>query len=108
VTVVTGSSVKGSRVDFACLANADVTLVVLMGVERRAEIAAELIEGGLAPSTPVGVVEWASTDQQRCLRCRLDELGASHVRAPAVLVIGEVAALDLGSVKTFAATWAFA
>jgi len=58
VTVVTGSSVKGSRVDFACLANADVTLVVLMGVERRAEIAAELIEGGLAPSTPVGVVEW--------------------------------------------------
>ena len=108
VTVVTGSSVTGSRVDFARLANADLTLVVLMGVERRADIAAELMQGGLVTSTPGAVVEWASTERERCVRCRLDELGATSAQAPAVLVIGAVAGLDVGSVKSFAATWALA
>ncbi|MFZ1063850.1 MAG: uroporphyrinogen-III C-methyltransferase [Acidimicrobiales bacterium] len=108
VTVVTGSSVAGSRVDFARLANADLTLVVLMGVERRGEIADELMTGGLAASTPVAALEWVSTERERCVRCRLDELGALAVRAPAVLVIGAVAALDVGRVKSFASSWALA
>jgi len=108
VTVVTGSSVRGSRVDFTRLANADLTLVVLMGVERRADIALQLLEGGLEPSTPVAVVEWASTQRERCVRCRLDELGLVSAQAPAVLVVGAVASLDVGSVKSFAATWALA
>jgi uroporphyrin-III C-methyltransferase len=108
VTVVTGSSVTGSRVDFARLANADLTLVVLMGVEHRADIAEQLMRGGLAPSTSAAIIEWASTKRERCVRCRLDELGVVNAQAPAVLVIGAVAGLDVSSVKTFAATWALA
>lgn len=108
VTVVTGSSVADSHVDFARLANADLTLVVLMGVERRRAIATELIEGGLAPTTPVAVLEWVSTPDERCVRCTLDELGATSVRAPAVLVIGAVAGLDVRSVESFASHWALA
>jgi len=108
VTVVTGSAVSGSTVNFASLANPDLTLVVLMGVEQRALIAAQLIEGGLEPSTPVAVVEWAATERERCLRCSLFELGAAHVRAPAVLVIGAVAALDVAKVRSLVASWALA
>jgi uroporphyrin-III C-methyltransferase len=106
VTIVTGSTVQGSTVDFGALANSDLTLVVLMGVRRRALIASELLAGGLAPSTPVAVVEWASTDRQRTLRCTLDELGSLDVASPAVLVIGAVAALELGRIQELASSFA--
>jgi uroporphyrin-III C-methyltransferase len=108
VTVVTGSAVTGSTIDFVSLANPDLTLVVLMGVEQRALIAQQLIEGGLAPSTPVAAVEWASTPRERCVRCSLDELGDTHVEAPAVLVIGLAAALDIGRTRLLASAWALA
>ena len=107
VTVVTGSAVPGSTVNFRRLANPDLTLVVLMGIRRRRTIARELIEGGMDPATPAAVVERASTDQQRVVRCALVELGALTVSAPAVLVIGAVAALDLGRVGAFVASYAF-
>lgn len=96
VCVVTATSEAGSAVDFERLANADVTLVVLMGVAQRASIAAQLRRGGLDPSTPVAVVERASSVNQRVLRARLDELAGLEVSAPAVIVVGPVASLDLG------------
>jgi uroporphyrin-III C-methyltransferase len=106
VTIVTGSMVQGSTVDFTSLANNDLTLVVLMGVQRRAVIANELLEGGLNSATPVAVVEWASTDQQRTVRSTLAQLGSLDVRSPAVLVIGAVAALELGRITKFASSFA--
>jgi uroporphyrin-III C-methyltransferase len=108
VTVVTGSAVEGSSINFASLANPDLTLVVLMGVERRAVIAAQLIEGGLAPSTSVAAVEWAATERERCVTCSLRDLGATHVESPAVMIIGAVAALDVARVRSLASTWALA
>lgn len=106
VTVVTGSASSGATVDFRPLANADMTLVVLMGVQRRRIIVEELLAGGLSPTTPVAVVERASTRQQRVQRCTLRELAHLPVAAPAVLVIGAVAALDLGRVASLTSTFA--
>ncbi len=91
VTVVTGRSSDGD-LDFRALANPDLTLVVLMGVERRGDIADELVLGGLSPATAVAVVERVSWCDQRVVRCRLDELAATSVRSPAVIVVGPVAA----------------
>ena len=81
--------------ELARLAAAGLTIVILMGVARRAAIAAELIEGGLDPATPVAVVERASTPEERVQRATVGELSAMTVAAPAVIVIGAVAALDL-------------
>ncbi len=81
--------------ELARLAAAGLTIVILMGVARRAAIAAELIEGGLDPKTPVAVVERASTPEERVQRATVSELPAMTVAAPAVIVIGAVAALDL-------------
>ncbi|MHB8333497.1 MAG: uroporphyrinogen-III C-methyltransferase [Acidimicrobiales bacterium] len=81
--------------ELARLAAAGLTIVILMGVARRAAIAAELIEGGLDPKTPVAVVEQASTPEERVQRATVGELPAMTVAAPAVIVIGAVAALDL-------------
>jgi uroporphyrin-III C-methyltransferase len=94
VTVVTGRASDGD-LDFRALANPDLTLVVLMGVERRGHIAEQLVLGGLSPATAVAVIERVSWCDQRVARCRLDELAATPVRAPAVIVVGPVTgALD--------------
>jgi uroporphyrin-III C-methyltransferase len=98
VTVVTGHRRAGEPdVDWQSLAKVGGTIVVLMGVAQRGTIAAELIRGGLVGSTPVAAVRSATTPDQVIARCRLDELGATPVESPAVLVIGPVAALALTS-----------
>jgi uroporphyrin-III C-methyltransferase len=102
VTVVTGHAREGAAVDFRRLANPDVTLVVLMGVQRRASIVSELLEGGLEPDTPVAVIERAHMEGQRIQRARLDQLNYLEVAAPAVLVIGPVAALEFSDVNSIA------
>jgi len=97
VTVVTGHRRHGEPdVDWRSLARVGGTIVVLMGVTQRGQIAAELIAGGLAGDTPVAAVRSATTIEQVTMRCRLDELGAAALESPAVIVIGPVAAFELG------------
>ncbi len=93
-TVVTGHRRAGEPdIDWRSLAAVGGTIVVLMGVAQRAEIAAELMAGGLEPSTPVAAIESATTDAQVVGRWTLAELAAADVRSPAVIVIGAVAGL---------------
>jgi uroporphyrin-III C-methyltransferase len=100
VTVVTGHvgdpSAPGG-VDWRALARAGGTLVVMMGMADRARIAEALIEGGRPGDTPVSVVHWGTTDQQRIERTTLDGLAAVDLPSPSTIVIGAVAELDLGS-----------
>jgi uroporphyrin-III C-methyltransferase len=102
VCVVTATAEEGRHVDFERLANPDITLVVLMGVKQRRSIASQLIRGGLDPQTPVAVVERASRIDQRVVRGQLDELATFDVESPAVIVIGAVAALELGLARVVA------
>jgi uroporphyrin-III C-methyltransferase len=96
VTIVTGHRQSGeSPVDWHSLAKAGGTIVVLMGVAHRDEIAAQLIRGGLSPATPVAAIRSATQPQQTVVRCRLDELGDTPVQPPATLVIGAVAGFDV-------------
>ena len=95
-TVVTGHRQTGEApVNWAALAQAGGTIVVLMGVAHRGEIADELMAGGLAATTPVAAIHRATTGAQTAQRCVLSELGTTDVRSPATLVIGAVAALDV-------------
>ena len=99
VTTVTGHRRQGEPdVDWRALARVGGTVVVLMGVSRRAAIAAELMAGGLDPTTPVAAVHRATTDAESVTRCGLAVLGDAEVRSPAVIVIGPVAALDVTAV----------
>ena len=76
-----------------------ITLVVLMGYSRRAEIASELRDGGWDVSTPVAIVADGTLPTQQAWRGTLQALAAGDVAAetdgPAVLVFGAVAALQL-------------
>jgi uroporphyrin-III C-methyltransferase len=101
ITIVSARGARGEMTDFRPLVHAELTLVILMGVEHREEIAGQLIEGGLAPETPVAVVEQAWTGQQRTTRGSLSELGSFDVRPPAIIVVGGVASFDLRSLELF-------
>ncbi|MEV1159266.1 uroporphyrinogen-III C-methyltransferase [Micromonospora chokoriensis] len=100
VTVVSGHLPPGhpdSLVDWAALARARGTVVLLMAVDTIAKIAAVLIEHGRAPETPALAVQDAGLPDQRSVPARLDEIGAVAAREgvgpPAVFVLGPVVAL---------------
>ena len=98
VTVVTGhvgDPTAPGGVDWASLARAGGTLVVLMGIETRVEIARALMDGGRQPSTPVAVVHWGTTPRQQVIRTTLAGVGEVDLPAPSALVVGDVAAFDL-------------
>ncbi|MEO0587009.1 MAG: uroporphyrinogen-III C-methyltransferase, partial [Planctomycetota bacterium] len=101
VTFVTGHEdpTKGeSSVDYAALAQlvaAGGTACIYMGVGRLGAIAEAMIEGGAAADTAVAVTQWGTTARQRSVRTRLetaaDDVAASGVGAPAIVVVGPVA-----------------
>jgi uroporphyrinogen III methyltransferase/synthase len=96
-TVVTGHSRHGvdHDIDWHHLARAGDTIIVLMGVAHRAEIARRLVEGGRPPDTPVAAVRWGTRPDQRTTRTTLEALCDVPLEPPCAIVIGEVAALDL-------------
>ena len=85
----------GSEVNYRALVESKSTLVMLMGMERLAEIVRSLQEAGAAPDTPVALVRWGTTGQQTT---RVSDLAhvtevAHGFTAPVVVVVGEVVRL---------------
>ena len=76
-----------------------VTLVVLMGLGRAAEISAQLIDRGWARNTPAAAIVDASTPRQETWYGLLHELAAGAANlageGPGIIVVGQVAALRL-------------
>jgi siroheme synthase len=97
VTVVTGHRRFGDEdeTDWDALARVGGTIVVLMGVAERGQIARRLIAGGLSSDTPVTAVRYGTRPDQEVLRTTLGEVGDAPLQAPAAIVIGAVAGLDL-------------
>ncbi len=84
----------GSTVDWDALARLGGTLVLLMAVGRLPAVCAALVAGGRSADTPVAVVQNASLPSQQTVVTTLATaaVDAAHVRAPAVVVVGEVVA----------------
>lgn len=91
-TVVSGHE----GLDWPSLAAVEGTLVLLMGVSRLADTSARLVEHGKDPETPAAVIEDGFGPRQRVTRGTLATIAAEaaqrDVRAPAVIVVGDVAA----------------
>ena len=66
------------------------TLVVLMGVGERGQIAQALIAAGRDPSEPCAFIERGSTPRERIVIGTLEHVESLEVEAPAVWVIGQV------------------
>ncbi len=107
VTLVTGHedpTKPDAQVDWRALGAAGGTLVIYMGVGKRAEYVPLLIEGGASPETPVATVQWGTRSEQNVARGALQDLPMLDVQNPAVIVIGQVAAFDLAWLEEKALT----
>jgi uroporphyrinogen III methyltransferase/synthase len=84
----------GSSIDYAALAAAPGTKVMLMGVERLAAVTEGLRQAGQADSTPAALIRWATLGRQETLTGTLADIAAkaeaAGFQAPAVAVFGSV------------------
>jgi uroporphyrin-III C-methyltransferase/precorrin-2 dehydrogenase/sirohydrochlorin ferrochelatase len=105
VTFVTGHAKiapDGNKVpdlNWSALASGNQTVVVFMGVGMSGQIAAKLIEAGRAGATPIAVIENGTRENEIRVFGKLNELPnlieTGGIKGPALLIIGEVAALPL-------------
>jgi uroporphyrinogen III methyltransferase/synthase len=83
-----------SAFDFDALARLGGTQVMLMGTERIAAIAGEMMSKGVRKDLPVALVRWGTTARQKTLVGTLETIAqrvvAEGFEAPAVAVFGEV------------------
>lgn len=102
VTFVTGHGSDGEPdLDWPTLAALEHTLVVYMGLSTAGVIASQLIAHGKSPDTPAAIVENGTRPNQRVITgalANLETLVAQHaIDGPALIVIGDVAALANGA-----------
>ena len=98
--VVSGHLAPGdpySMVDWAALGRMRGTVCVLMGLRHLGQITGALVDGGRDPATPAAVVQEGATPRQRVVRAPLGALAAeataAGLRAPALIVVGDVVAV---------------
>jgi len=76
------------------LATASGTIVFFMGVKNLPEICKNLIENGRTADTPVALIRWGTTSQQRTVTGTLSNIVArvkeAGLKPPALIVVGEV------------------
>jgi uroporphyrin-III C-methyltransferase / precorrin-2 dehydrogenase / sirohydrochlorin ferrochelatase len=97
VTFVAGHVLDDETLDWAHLASAHQTVVFYMGVAQLARIVDRLRAAGLTSGHPVALIERATLPEQRVFRGTLATIAAiaseADVNPPALLIVGEVAAL---------------
>jgi len=98
--VVTGHNDLGKAAEgirWRELGNCVDTLVILMGMRNLRTLLSEIIEGGTAPDTPAAAVMNGTRPEQRVqvatAATLADAVEDSGLKAPAVVVVGEVARL---------------
>ena len=103
IAFVTGRMAGGASpdgVDWRALASGAKAIVIYMALRHLADIADELMAGGLAASTPVAIVSRATTRRQRVLETVLGVAAAdartSGVEAPAIVAVGDIVRLRTG------------
>ena len=83
-----------SNIDWESLAKGIGTLVFFMGVKNLPDITQKLIANGKSPETPVALIRWGTTPGQVTVTGTLDniaeEVKRAGLKAPAIIVIGEV------------------
>ena len=99
VAIITGHRAVDAEktVEWAKIANAVDTMIILMGMESLEAIIQKLLEGGLNPETPAAIIESGTLKNQKTLIGKIGtiakEAKEKQFNPPSVIVIGEVANL---------------
>ncbi|HEY3850404.1 MAG TPA: SAM-dependent methyltransferase, partial [Steroidobacteraceae bacterium] len=96
-TEAAGAGPAGAEPDWASLARPGATVVFYMGLARLEHIVARLMENGAPAGRPAALIAQGTTAEQQVVAATLGTIGtevtARRIESPALLVIGEVAAL---------------
>jgi uroporphyrinogen III methyltransferase / synthase len=99
VTAHEDPSREETALDWAALASFPGTLIFYMGVRQLETITARLIGGGRPSDEPAAIVERGTLPEQRVVHATLDTIAMRaaevKIKAPAITVVGDVAALGL-------------
>jgi len=83
--------------EWEAIARTGQPVILYMAMSHLGEIAGAFMRGGMAPDTPVAIIGSASFPTQRVLQTELhraaEDAKASKLGAPAVVVVGRIAAL---------------
>ncbi len=98
VSFVTGHGEEGEpQPDWTALAQPRATAVFYMGLARLERIVARLTAHGAPPERPAALIARGTTAQQQVIVATLGSIGAralaQRIESPALLIVGEVAAL---------------
>ena len=101
--VVSGHADEAFEPILSALAPGSMTVIILMGLRRRAAIVRTLLDRGWPGGTPAAIVFSASTPDMQVWTGRLDALGDARVATggwsaggvPGTIVVGEVAGLQV-------------
>jgi uroporphyrin-III C-methyltransferase/precorrin-2 dehydrogenase/sirohydrochlorin ferrochelatase len=102
VTLVTGHATDDTQLDWGALAAPRHTVVFYMGIAQLPAIVAKLRAAGARADTCAAIIERAALPGQRVLRADLQHIAAlaaaEQVAAPALLIVGAVAAFGAADV----------
>ncbi|MFO7666358.1 MAG: uroporphyrinogen-III C-methyltransferase [Desulfobacterales bacterium] len=100
VAFVTGHEDPGkeeSGINWEALAKGIGTIVFLMGVKNLPNIVAQLMNHGMSPDTPVALVRWGTTPNQKSISGTLKNIAElvkiAGLKSPAIIVVGNVVKL---------------
>ncbi|MCF6158564.1 MAG: uroporphyrinogen-III C-methyltransferase [wastewater metagenome] len=84
-----------SSIDWAKVSTGIGTLTFYMGIKNLPYITEQLMKHGRSKDTPVAVIRWGTTAQQKTVIGTLDTIveKARHIRPPAITIVGEVVKL---------------
>ena len=105
LTILTGHRAKGKKQKWRCLGD---TVVVLMAVENLETIVQQLTRAGKSGSAPCALISQGATEEEKLVVSTLGKIADFSrrigMRAPAVLVVGEVVSnlLDFRGKKVMA------
>lgn len=101
ITAHTADTEDGLPEEFDCYANLKGTLVFLMGLRQLPRIAERLMKAGMPADTPAAVVSGGNAKRHASVRGILqniaERVSQEGVCSPAVIVVGDVAEMDLSS-----------
>lgn len=98
VTFVAGHVLSDESLDWRALAGPRQTVVFYMGVSHLDGIVAKLRDAGAGADRPAAIVERATLPEQRTVRGTLETIATlardAEVKAPALLIVGDVTAFN--------------
>ncbi len=92
VVFATASRVRGERRDWGAIVRAASTVVIYMPGPNFAKLSGELIASGIPFDLPCAVVSNAGSGREQRTFTTVAELRSSKAPAPAIVIVGEVAA----------------